>query len=60
MPEAKPLSQRIRDAFIEGNEDVIIGIYRDICCNEELFVDTWANLPASMRRAIKELVSDDQ
>lgn len=58
--QAKEYARLITDAFIAGNDDYILELHAELVTDQDLYLDTWSQLPSAMRRSIKELVDRDQ
>jgi len=58
-PEAKWYVDRFMEAFIQGNDDLVRELHRELNESQTLYLECWGSLPSTMRRQIKELVSRD-
>ena len=58
--DAKAFSQLVIDAFLAGNDELVIELHYEANQDYGFYLDAWSNLPSGMRARIKELVERDQ
>jgi hypothetical protein len=56
--DAKQFSLRVIEAFIEGNDQLVIELHDEANQDYEFYLDVWSNLPSAMRARIKETVDN--
>ena len=58
-PTAKWYVDRFVQAFIDGKDDLVKELHKELNESQTLYLEVWGSLPSTMRRQIKELVSRD-
>ena len=58
-PTCKWYVDRFAQAFIDGKDDLIVELHRELNESQELYLEVWGALPSTMRRQIKTLVDRD-
>ena len=58
--DAKEFSKLVLDAFLAGNDELVIELHYEANQDYGFYLDCWSNLPSSVRARIKEIVERDQ
>jgi hypothetical protein len=59
-PIAKEYQERIREAFLDGDDALVYSLYTELNTskNWDVMLEVWSVFPASMRRQLKEIAEN--
>jgi hypothetical protein len=57
-PECKWYVERFVQAFVDAKDELVVELHKELNESQDLFIEVWGVLPATMRRQIKQIVDD--